>query len=138
MKDSDLAKIKKLYRISDRALWFFVVAGITSMAIAIVGAFLVGIIEGIVGSGEVKWIHIAFVLCGFGGASSAISFGLSSIAHIWITVIEVKSESLTLRFGISAFVADGFTLLLVIMVVYGAVWWGIRNLIDSGVVGIFK
>jgi Na+/glutamate symporter len=61
MKDSDRAKIRKLRGISDVALRLFVVTGIASMAIAILGSFLVSVIVG------KEWVRIAVAISAFGG-----------------------------------------------------------------------
>jgi hypothetical protein len=125
MKDSDRAKIRKLRGISDVALRLFVVTGIASMAIAILGSFLVSVIVG------KEWVRIAVAISAFGGASSIFSYGLAIIMHIRITVVELASKSLTLRRGISAFIGYGLALLVAIGIGYGAIWWGIKYLIDS-------
>jgi len=133
MKDSDIVKIEKLQKISTWAIWSFVVIGISSMGIAILGSFLVGIIAGIVGNKE--WIRIVFAVSAFVGAISSFSYGLSVFMYIWITVIKVKTKSLALRLGISAFIGYGFAFLVAIVLGCGVIWWGMKVLINSDVVG---
>ena len=129
MEDNHSAKIEKLRKIGDRAVRVFIGSVIAVFVIALVGGFLVGVIGGILGHKE--WIRFVFALSGFTGAIAAFSCGLACIMNFWINAIELRSQLITLREGISGFIAYGFAVLFCIFFGCAIVWyWGIPCLID--------
>jgi len=103
---------------------FFIVFGIASIGIALLGSFAVSVIAGIFGTKN--FANIVFATSGFTAALACFGLSASLLMLVSVTIIKLRSKSLKLRMAISALFAYSFAFFLSISVGFCAIWWGFK------------
>jgi ABC-type multidrug transport system permease subunit len=129
MKDFDVVRVQRLYHMCRRMIQCFMGLVISGMLLVVLGVFIAGTVAR--GAGSRGWTPLVLPVFAFMIAIACVFAAITFAIHIWITIIEVRTKSLTVRLAVSAFLAYGLLLLMALAGTGGTIWWGIKVLIKA-------